>query len=118
MLNGPNPRPGSGDRGDRKIIHYLLSSTHPAGRAKAAFFGRFGFRASAGQRLRDALLDHARSADIVSVGDTPFGNKYTVEGPLATPGARNPRVRSIRFVATGETAARLVTAYPLPGAER
>jgi hypothetical protein len=89
---------------DRKIIHYLLSSTHPAGRAKALFFRRFGLRASAGQRLRDALLDHARSADIVSVSDTPFGKKYTVEGPLMTPGARNPRVRSVWFVATGETA--------------
>jgi hypothetical protein len=52
---------------DRKIIHYLLSSTHTAGRAKALFFRGFGLRASAGQRLRDALLDHARSADIVSV---------------------------------------------------
>jgi hypothetical protein len=103
---------------DRKIIHYLLSSTHPAGRAKALFFRRFGLRASAGQRLRDALLDHARSADLISVSDTPFGKKYTVEGPLMTSGARNPRVRSIRCVATGETAARLVTAYPVPGAER
>jgi hypothetical protein len=118
MFNGRNPEPGSGIVGHRKIIHYLLSSTHPAGRAKAAFFHRFGFRASAWQSLRDALLDHARSADIVSAGDTPFGKKYTVEGPLMTPGARNPRVCSIWFVATGETAARLVTAYPVPGAER
>jgi hypothetical protein len=74
--------------------------------------------ASAWQSLRDALLDHARSADLVSVGDTPFGKKYTVEGPLMTPNAGNPQVRSIWFVAAGETAARLVTAYPVPGVER
>src|SRR6266540_606848 len=108
------PDPDQATIEDRKIIHYLLSGSHPAGRAKAVFFRRFGFRTSTWQSLRDALLDHARSAALVSASDTPFGKKYTLEGPLVTPGARRPRVRSIWFVATGETAARLVTAYRFP----
>src|SRR5260370_42431672 len=103
---------------DRKITHYLLSSDHPAGRAKAAFFRRFGFRASTWQRLRDALLDHSRLSEAVSLSDTPFGKKYTVEGPLPTPSGRKPRGRSVWFVTTGERTARLVTAYPVSGAER
>jgi|SRR6266851_2807791 len=102
---------------DRKITHYPLSSDHPAGRAKAAFFRRFGFRPSAWRRLRDALLAHARSANVVVINDTRFGKKYTVEGPLPTPSARTPQVRSIWFVPIGETAARLVMAYPVPGVD-
>jgi hypothetical protein len=103
---------------ERKITHYLLASGHPAGRAKAAFFERFGFRAAEWNRLRDALLDHARSARIISIADTEFGRKYVLEGPLTTPNSRKPRVRTVWFVAIGETAPRLVTAYAAPGGER
>lgn len=99
---------------ERKITHYLLASSHPAGRAKAVFFGRFGFRAADWRRLRDALLDHARSAQIISIADTEFGTKYLLEGPLMTPDNRKPRVRAVWFVALGETAPRLVTAYAAP----
>src|SRR5260370_31815097 len=86
----------------RKITDYLLASGHPAGRAKAAFFARFGFTAAAWQRLRDALLEHAHSAAIVSTVDTQFGKKYILDGPLAAPDGRNPRVRAVWFVETGE----------------
>ncbi|HYU13496.1 MAG TPA: hypothetical protein VEK82_13025, partial [Stellaceae bacterium] len=65
---------------DRKITHYLLSSDHPAGRAKAIFFRRFGFQRPRSRTLRGALLEHARSGAVVSVNDTQFGKKYTVEG--------------------------------------
>jgi hypothetical protein len=100
----------------RKITEYLLSTSHPVGRAKAAFFRRFGFHIPAWTELRDGLLDHARSSHIVSASDTPFGRKYTVEGLLTTPSGRKPRVRSVWFVTTGQTAPRLVTAYPASGA--
>jgi hypothetical protein len=53
MPPGPNFRLSLGMTGvptpyrplidDRKITHHLLSSIHPAGRAKAVFFRRFGF---------------------------------------------------------------------------
>ena len=102
----------------RKITDYLLAQAHPAGRGKAAFFQRFGFSAAAWAMLRDALFDHARSASIVSAADTPFGRKYILEGSLATPDGRNPRVRAIWFVTAGEMAPRFVTAYPIPGVER
>jgi len=101
----------------RKITDYLLASGHPTGRAKAAFFRSFGFTAAAWQRLRDALLDHAHSAAIVSTVDTQFGNKYIVDGPFAAPDGRNPRVRAVWFVEAGEQASRFVTAYPAPGAD-
>ena len=31
---------------ERKVNAYLLSDSHPAGRAKAVFFRRYGFRAA------------------------------------------------------------------------
>src|SRR5947209_347817 len=99
---------------NRKITDYLLSGDHPAGRAKATFFTTVGFDRSKWRRLRSALLRHAQSGTVTSVNETRFGNKYTVEGPLRTPSGRAPLVRSIWFVRNGETAARLVSAYPIP----
>jgi hypothetical protein len=101
---------------ERKITDYLLAAGHPAGRAKAIFFRRHGFRISAWRDLRDALLEHAASAAVVSVKDTQFGRKYIMEGRLKTPSGRGPRVRSVWFVTTGQTVPRLVTAYPASGA--
>jgi len=79
---------------EQKIRRYLLAGGHPAGRAKAAFFIGFGFRTAEWQRLRDALLAHARSARVVSVSDTEFGKKYILEGRLSAPDSRRPRIRA------------------------
>jgi Domain of unknown function (DUF6883) len=78
---------------EAKVTLYLLSSHHPVGRAKAAFFRRYGFTLASWAELREALLDHARSARIVSAADTRFGRKYSLEGSLWTPDGRAPRVR-------------------------
>ena len=50
-------------------------------------------------------------ADTVTDAD---GVSYLVEGPLATPSGRQPRVRTVWLVETGELAPRFITAYPLP----
>jgi hypothetical protein len=100
-----------------RLSAYLLATNHPAGRAKAVFFVRFGFTILAWQQLRDALFIHARSAPVASVSDTPFGRKYILEGPLASPDGRNPRLRSVWFIAAGEVVPGLATAYPLPGGD-
>ena len=44
-----------------------------------------------------------------------FGVKYVIDGPLQTPDGRNPSVRAIWFVETGEKQPRFVTAYLLKG---
>src|SRR6185437_15417200 len=67
-------------------------------------------------RLRDALLDHARSAPVVSVTDTAFGEKYILEGPFPAADGRTPRLRAVWFIAVGQVVPRFVTAYPRPGA--
>lgn len=43
--------------------------------------------------------------------------KDVIEGPLVTPGGRNPMVRAIWFVESGQEHPRFVTAYPMEGGQ-
>ena len=97
----------------RKITHYLLSASHRDGQHKAKFFQRFGFRLEAWEILATALLNHARTHEVVETVPTPFGRNYVIEGPLPTPDGRTPNVRAVWFVANGAETATLATAYPL-----
>ena len=96
-----------------KIVDYLLCPEHPTGKAKATFFHRLGFRREAWGVLADALVAHAASNEAAMEEETPFGTRYVIEGKLNSPDGRSPNVRVVWFVETGETAPRLVTAYPL-----
>ncbi len=95
-----------------KVAGYLLSSAHPAGRSKAGFFCRFGFKTEAWEILAHALVNHGASHEVEKVEETPFGIRYNIEGAIETPDKRNPRVRVVWFVRHGETVPHLVTAYP------
>jgi hypothetical protein len=97
----------------RKITHYLLSTTHRDGQHKAAFFGHFGFKLESWETLATALLNHARTNEVIEVVSTPFGQNYVAEGPLSAPGGRTPKVRVVWFIAKGAETATLATAYPL-----
>src|SRR5437868_5217636 len=96
-----------------KIIDYLLSLTHRDGRGKAEFFTRFGFSREDWEGLATALHDHAAANEVAKIEASPFGMRYIVEGAIVSPDGRNPDVRVVWFVETGEAAPRLVTAYPL-----
>ena len=71
-----------------KVVQYLLSLTHRAGRGKAGFFSTFGFQVSAWEVLADALRQQARDNAVTLSEDTPFGTRYIIEGPLITPNGR------------------------------
>lgn len=96
-----------------KVEGYLLSFSHSMGRHKADFFARFGFSASRWGDFTAALIRHARANEVTKVDDTEFGTRYTVDGPLETPDGRRPKVRVVWFVKRGESAPRLLTAFPL-----
>jgi hypothetical protein len=96
-----------------KIARYLLATDHPVGGPKAVFFRQFGYRLAAWAELRDALIAHASSGELVSASKIEFGMKYTLDGPIITPSGRRPRIRTVWIINVGETAPRLVTAYPL-----
>ena len=96
-----------------KIRDYLLSTTHPDGRHKAAFFLRFGFNRDSWQTLGEALRRHAALHDVVKTETTAFGVRYVIEGELSTPGQRQPYVRVVWFIRDDQEAPYFVTAYPL-----
>lgn len=99
----------------KKIVNYLLSDTHEAGRDKANVFKRFGSTSEAWEILAQALRQHAGQHEVTKIEPSPFGNRYVIEGSLQTPSGRAPQVRVVWFIDTGETDPRFVTAYPLKG---
>ena len=96
-----------------KVVEYLLSSTHRAGRGKAGFFSAFGFQVSTWEALADALRQQARDNAVTLSEDTPFGTRYVIEGPLAASNGRQLQVRTVWFIDEGGQVPRFVTAYPL-----
>jgi hypothetical protein len=96
-----------------KICDYLLNPTHRYGVSKARFFAQFGFRAEAWKELALALREHGRQNEVSRVRQTGFGPRYEVEGELTAPDGRRPRVCTVWQVDEGQTAPRLITAYPL-----
>jgi hypothetical protein len=95
-----------------KVASYLLSSTHPIGRSKARFFFRLGFREDAPEELVRALLEHIRIYDVADAAGSSYGTKYRVDGPIASPNGRTPRISSVWIIRGGEVAPRFVTAFP------
>lgn len=110
-MNLPNAKQLQVDR--EKILDYLLSSSHPDGRAKAEFFRRFGFRRELWEVLAEALRGHGMAHPITKTVESPHGTRYSVEGKIESPDRRNPCVRSVWMLETGTTTPRLITAFPL-----
>jgi len=96
-----------------KIVGYLLNRTHRHGASKAQFFASFGFTIENWEALAAALTDHGHRCEVARTRETGFGPRYEVEGELATPDGRCPRLRAVWQMDKGQIAPRLITAYPL-----
>ncbi|MEW6690163.1 MAG: DUF6883 domain-containing protein [Pseudomonadota bacterium] len=96
-----------------KIIGYLLSPTHRAGKSKAAFFGKHGFNADEWQVLAAALRAHAAGNPASRVEESAYGTRYVIDGPLGAPDGSALNVRSVWFISRGAVVPRFATAYPL-----
>jgi len=96
-----------------KITEYLLSQSHPDGRAKAEFFMRFGFRPENWQVLAEALRLVGTSNPVTGVVRSAHGVRYTVDGSLSAPDGRTPRVRTVWIAEPEGSGPRLITAHPL-----
>src|SRR5262245_319015 len=95
-----------------KIVDYLLSTTHPIGRMKARFFGRFGFRSNSPDEFLNALLLHVQTHAVADTETSIFGVKYRVDGPLKSPDGRDPHVSTVWTFLHGATNPRFITAFP------
>jgi hypothetical protein len=63
--------------------------------------------------LAGALRGHAQENPVAETLQDADGVTYVIEGGLKTPSGRQPGVRSVWLVETGELAPRFITAYPL-----
>lgn len=95
-----------------KVRDYLLSSEHPVGRFKAAFFRALGYTQDDWPQLHADLLALAASGEAAVGQASDFGQKYEVRGSVEGPAGRSAEVVSVWIIRTGESAPRLVTAYP------
>ena len=68
-----------------KFRGYVLSTAHPVGRFKAAFFARFGFSADNWEAFEGDLRGLILSTDVMRVEESRYGQKFVVEGPLIGP---------------------------------
>ena len=96
-----------------KIIEYLLSESHPDGRAKAAFFAKYGFKVEQWEVLAASLRKHGIDNPVVKTVKSEYGVRYCVDGPVETPGGDRPDIRTVWIVEEGSSEPRLVTAYPV-----
>ena len=96
-----------------KLIDYLLSQTHVAGKSKSKFFRKYGFDDTNIAILEQGLKKIAREHDIIKITSTLYGEKYIIEGELQTPVGRTITVRTVWIIEKDEVIPRFVTAYPV-----
>ena len=99
--------------GETKIVRYLLSTTHRAGKSKAAFFMEFGFSAERWEDLDRALRQHAMDNEIALEQRTSFGTRYVIDGLLQAPDGRSLNIRAAWFIDNEGDAPRFITAHLL-----
>ena len=95
-----------------KLKDYLLSETHPIGKAKSKFFRGAGFNEMNLDMLEQGLLNMALAEDVIEVGSSPHGTKYILDGPVLTPTGRIVHIRTVWIIDTGQDRPRFVTAFP------
>jgi hypothetical protein len=95
-----------------KLRDYLLSPTHPDGRAKAEYLGKLGYSQDTVLQLEADLREQVLSRDAQPGRASLYGQKYEILAPLTGPNGNTAWVRTIWIVLVGETAPRLVTLIP------
>ena len=94
-----------------KIEAYLLSSVHPVGRHKAAFFGSLGYT-QPGWHALDHDIRSLVFGDVARVEETDYGTKYEVPGTITGPNGRAAAIVTAWIVLSAEDFPRFITAYP------
>ena len=107
------PNVGRAQISEAKVVRYLLSTTHRAGKSKASFFMQFEFDSSRWEELARALKQHATDNEIQLEEKTSFGTRYIIDGLLKAPDGKWLNIRSAWFIDEEGEAPRFVTAHPL-----
>ena len=103
---------GSADVPETKLHLYLLSETHPTGKAKALLLANLGYDMNNVEQLQQDLLSIANSGNITGIVTSAYGTKYIIEGPLKSPSGNTLMMRTVWITEVGDLRPRFVTAYP------
>ena len=95
-----------------KLRGYILSSAHPVGRFKAAFFRKLGYTSDNWESLEQSLRSLVNSHDAREVEETQYGKKYVVRGPFIGPTGERVQIVTVWIILTGESVPVFITAYP------
>lgn len=95
-----------------KITGYLLSSGHPIGRYKRPIFLSLGYSLEQWTKLRDDLLAHTATGEVVQGQYSKYGQKYEVRGILTGPSGKQVAIKSVWIILVGDKNPRFVTAFP------
>ncbi len=95
-----------------KLHGYILSSTHPVGRFKAAFFRKLGYSGENWETFEYSLRHLILTQDAIETEESKFGKKYIVMGSLDSPSGVTMKIVTVWFILKGENIPRFVTAYP------
>ena len=106
------PNANNAEVPDRKLAGYLLDHDHPQNKGKAAFYEIVGFTKNNADELRVALLDHAKTNEVVKWTPTEHGVRFVVEGQMFCPNGKRYPIRSVWFIDNDQVIPKLVTAYP------
>jgi hypothetical protein len=94
-----------------KLCGYVLSTTHPVGKFKAAFFRNLGFSGDNWSELEAeirSILDNE-----ATVGEkTDYGQKFEVRGVLSGTNRQTANIVTAWIMLNGENIPRFITAYP------
>lgn len=94
-----------------KLCSYLLSSGHPNGKFKAAFFYKFGYTSSNWETFEKDLRKLVRTQEAFVSETNEYGTKYTVDGPIKSPSGETIQIFTVWFILKGKESPHLVTAY-------
>lgn len=95
----------------RKLRDYLLSRSHPEGRAKARFFTRLGYTREEWHLLASDLRRLAEDGEATEAETTEHGTKFEVRDQIEGPAGQGTVV-TIWIILADEDFPRFVTAYP------
>ena len=98
---------------EQKLTEYLLSETHPIGRAKAFLLRALGYDNINVDLLEHDLLTVAHEQPVAEVIESEYGVKYVIDGVVHTPSGSALLLRTVWIIDTAEERPRFVTAYPV-----
>jgi hypothetical protein len=94
-----------------KLRDYVLSSSHPIGKFKAAFFQSLGYTAENWERM-EADIRVLLENDATLNERTEYGQKFEVRGQIVGPSLRSAEIVTAWIVLKNESVPRFITAYP------